>query len=107
MRRKPVVYINRVGAIALLALSLAAFTKISWTQGTQSNRIRGLIDERSISVVRGHLHPLARPQFDQGRLDPGVPLHRITMALNRTEAQQASLNALLRQQQDPSSPNYH
>ena len=79
----------------LLTLSLAAFAPASLTQ------------IQMLSPVPGHLHPLAQRQFDQGRLDPLLQLHRITMLFKRTEAQEASLNALLQEQQDPFSPDYH
>ncbi len=94
-------------AIAVASLSFAALSGVSQTQGTLSNRIRGPMDERSTSVVRGNLHPRALAEFDQGRLDEVTPVHRITMVFKRTEGQQAGLNALLQEQQDPSSPNYH
>jgi subtilase family serine protease len=96
-----------VGAIAILTLSFAALSGVSLPQARLSDRIRGQMDERSMSVVPGHLHPRARPEFDQGRLDSLTPLHRMTVVFKRTETQQANLNALLQEQQDPSSPNYH
>src|SRR5438105_13254804 len=94
-----------VAAIVVLTLSLAMLARISLTQERSSDRIGGAIDERSLSVIQGHLHPLAQSQFDQGRLDPLLTLNRITMTFKRTAAQQAGLDSLLKEQQDPSSPN--
>ncbi|MBV9745886.1 MAG: S8/S53 family peptidase, partial [Acidobacteriia bacterium] len=73
----------------------------------QQIRIVGKIDNNQRITLRGHLHPRALPQFDQGRLDPGMRLSRVTVALKPSAAQQADLDQLLAQQQDPSSPNYH
>jgi len=58
-------------------------------------------------TLRGNVHPLARPEFDLGLLDPNTHLGRMLLVLNSTPAQQADLDALLAAQQDPQSPLYH
>ena len=58
-------------------------------------------------TVRGHIHPLAQRRFDRGRVNDLFQLNYVTMMLKPTSEQQAALNLLLEQQQDPSSPNYH
>ena len=70
------------------------------------DRIQAPVDDRVRSVVPGHV-PELRSALDQGTVDGSMPLPRITLFFNRTPAQQAELEALLQQQQDPSSPNYH
>src|SRR5690348_7828471 len=70
-------------------------------------RITDRIDESSLTVLRGNTHPLARPQFDQGKVDPSLKLERITMMFQPAAAQQADLGALLAAQQNPTSPNFH
>src|SRR5215510_12806159 len=92
---------------AIIVLMLTASARLSFTQTRLNDRITTRIEERSISVVPGHLHPLAQSQLDQGRLDPLLSLSRITIMFKRTDEQQAALEALLREQQDPSSANYH
>src|SRR6516162_1475847 len=57
--------------------------------------------------VRGHVHPLAQRRFDRGRVNELFQLNYVTMMFKPTADQQAALNALLEQQLDPSSPNYH
>ena len=106
MPRKSVFFMKIVSGIAVVLL-LPAVARVSLPQGTVINRIRGPIREASLSVVRGNLHPLARPELDEGRLNSLTPLHRVTMRFKRTEVQEADLSALLQEQQDPSSPNYH
>jgi subtilase family serine protease len=107
MRPKRVAFVNFIGAVTVFTVLVASVVGVSLTQGIQTSRIRQRIDGRSLSVVRGHLHPLASPNLDQGAVDPAMPMSRVTMVFKRTEAQQVALNALLRQQQDPSSANYH
>ncbi len=50
---------------------------------------------------------MAQPRFDQGPVEPAFRLSYITLMLKKTDAQQAALEQLLQQQQDPASPNYH
>src|SRR5262249_6900675 len=107
MQHKSLAFLKPALSFVIVSLSVIVFTRVSLTQGTLSNRIRNRIDERSLSVVRGNLHPLARPELDRGRLISRAPIHRVTMVFKRTDAQQANLDAFLEEQQDPSSPNYH
>jgi subtilase family serine protease len=95
-----------LAAIIVLASTVLIPARASLTQTRLKDRITHSIDDRSRFVVQGHLHPLAQPQMDQGRLDPQLRLHRITMMFNRTDAQQSGLESLLQEQQNPSSPNY-
>jgi len=107
MQTKRAIFIKSAAAIATLAVLMLASPRVSITQTSLNERITGAIDERSRSIIQGHLHPLARPQLDQGRLSPVRTLHRITMMFKRTAAQQRNLAALLVEQQNPASPNYH
>jgi len=83
-----------------------ALTQVSATQERFGGRITAAVDERSRSVVEGHLHPLAKVGSDHGRVDPLVTLPRITMMFKRTKGQQADLDVFLQEQQDPASRNY-
>jgi hypothetical protein len=65
------------------------------------------VDGGAPTVLRGNMHPLARPQYDQGKVAPTLKLERITMMFQRTAAQQADLDALLSAQQNPTSPSFH
>jgi uncharacterized protein (TIGR03437 family) len=73
----------------------------------QPDRITAPIDARRTVVLKGNVHPLAQARFDQGPVEPAFRLSYITLTLKKTAAQQAALEQLLQQQQDPSSPNYH
>ena len=53
------------------------------------------------------MHPKAAPENDQGRVDSSLTLTYVTVVLKPSPAQQADLEQLLAEQQDPSSPNYH
>jgi subtilase family serine protease len=64
------------------------------------------VDESRMITLRGNVHPLARPELDQGLANPATPLDRMLLVLNSSPAQQSDLVALLAAQQDPQSPLY-
>jgi subtilase family serine protease len=65
------------------------------------------IDNSKLTRMQGSLHPMARTQQDLGSVDGSMKLERMKLVFQPTAAQQASLETLLAQQQDPNSPNYH
>jgi len=82
----------------------------SGARGQQINmppRIAQAIDDGNRIVLGGNTHPLARPEFDEGEAPSSLPLERMLLVLRRSPEQQADLEALLAQQQQISSPDYH
>ena len=73
----------------------------------QPDRISTPIDARRTVLLKGNIHPMAQPRFDQGPVEPDYRVGYITLMLKKTDAQQAALEQLLEEQQDPASPNYH
>ena len=65
------------------------------------------IDESRMVTLQGNVHPLARPEFDRGVVNPATRLDRMLLVLNSSPAQSADLGALLAAQQNPHSPLYH
>jgi uncharacterized protein (TIGR03437 family) len=55
----------------------------------------------------GTVHPNALPVNDIGPADPAQRIGYVSVMLKRTAAQQAALDALLQEQQNPASPNFH
>ena len=70
-------------------------------------RIRAEISDSQMSVLRGSQHPLAQGQIDAGRMSADAKLNGMSIVFNRSEAQQADLEALIAAQQDSASPLYH
>ncbi len=58
-------------------------------------------------ALNGHIHPKALPENDQGPVESSLTIPSVTLVLKQSAAQQAELDKLLAEQQDPSSPNYH
>ncbi len=73
----------------------------------QRARVTEAIDNARRVRLSGHMHPLARAEFDRGPVDPSMPLESLNLTLKPSASQQEGLNQLLAAQQDPSSPDYH
>src|ERR1700730_17669571 len=69
--------------------------------------IRQALDETKLTVLRGNVHPLARPEFDRGPAPQSLVMDRMLLVLKRSPEREAALQKLLAEQQDRSSPNYH
>ena len=67
------------------------------------DRITAPIDSGSTVVLKGHVHPGAQPQFDQGLAAPETEIRLVTVLLKPA----AGLESFLAEQQSPGSPNYH
>jgi hypothetical protein len=103
MRRKAIL---SVGWFAVLGLvfSLAPF---SFAQSPVKARITGAIDDSSRVTLRGNVRPVFRAENDLGPVQGSFNLENMSLTFKLTEGQQADLAALLAQQQDPTSPNFH
>jgi subtilase family serine protease len=95
-----------IALVVFIGLSIEAPLRLTSAQVNASDRVTRAIEERSTSVLRGHLHRLATASADQGRVGPGFRLDRVTMMFKPTGAQQAALAAFLDQLHNPSSPEY-
>lgn len=88
------------------ALMVASFlSSASYAAGP--DRITREIDSSRPVPVKGNVHGLARPSVDLGRADASKMIHGVTLVFHPSAKQQQGLDALLAQQQDRSSPNYH
>ena len=73
----------------------------------QRNRIEGPIRSRERVALSGHTRPQLRAENDEGPVAPSLQLTDMILVLRPSAAQQTELDRLLREQQDPSSANYH
>jgi subtilase family serine protease len=83
---------------AFLVLAIAAPAQVR-------DRILQNIGDTEPAVVSAP-HPLARAEFDQGRVEGSMPIHHASMMFSLAPQQQSALNKLLAEQQDPHSSNY-
>ena len=74
---------------------------------TPAPRIASEVNVSQMSLLKGSQHPLAQAQYDAGRMPANTRLKGMSIAFNRSAAQQADLEALIAAQQNPASPLYH
>jgi subtilase family serine protease len=99
------VFMSKSRAILCLLSSLVVCASLSFA--ATADRISGGITGGPAVTLRGNIHHLAMPQFDQGSVDPAMQLGTITLVTVPTPAQQQALKQLLAQQQNRKSPLYH
>ena len=93
-----------IAALLLLVLCVRGTT----AQTTNvSARLTQAVDEGRLVPLRGNVYALARLEFDRGNASDSQQLRRMLLVLQRSAEQEASLRALLDEQQDKSSPNFH
>jgi len=86
-----------------LLLASAAFAD---APASPRNRIAEALNPADNIVLRGSVQPLAQARYEIGRIEGDTVLHGVSLYFGPSQAQQADLEELLRQQQDPLSPNY-
>jgi len=97
----------KTGRVAVLAALFLLSTLPSFSQSALVSRIPSVIDNSSRAVIQGSRPPRAQVGTDAGKLPPATQLDGITLAFNRSPAQEADLQALIAAQQNPASPLYH
>ena len=102
---KPLVLTTRT--IALLTLTVSLPAGLLPQTGPVHRRVTEAVDMQRLITLYGHVHPLARPEFDQGIAPDDLPMERMLMVLQRAPEQEAALRQLLDDQQAKSSPRYH
>jgi hypothetical protein len=84
-------------------VAAGAIASAAWGQ---SPRIRSEVNSSEMTALRPSFQPTT-PGVDAGRMPGGARLNGVSIAFNRTPAQQADLDALIAAQQDPTSLLYH
>src|ERR1700674_5078433 len=96
---------------AFPGLRVLAQTKPDSASATQAvavpARITQAIDETQLTTLKGNVHPLARPEFDQGIVSDATPMKRMMLLLQRSVEQETALRQLMDEQLSKDSPNFH
>jgi hypothetical protein len=90
-----------------LLLAFSALPQGTQAQSALQDRIAQPIESANTVPLAGTVHPLAKAEYDTGAVDNAKVLQGMTINFKRSATQEASLQALLAAQQDPSSPSYH
>ncbi|MDP9039112.1 MAG: protease pro-enzyme activation domain-containing protein [Acidobacteriota bacterium] len=96
-------------SLVILALALAVPGVSPSASAAVQNRISGAIASSSEDrqPIPHSVHPRAALATDLGAAAPATQLKGMTLRFSMTDAQQAALDTLLADQQNPSSPRFH
>ncbi len=98
---------NFLPSLALLLAAFSASATLCAQSAEPAQRLTAEISDSSRSTLPGSLHPLAQAGYSTGRLAGVTQIHGMTIFFQRTAAQQAELETLLADQQNPASPHFH
>ena len=98
---------NRVSRCSTCVFFLLVCSGFCLAQSSVAKRINAPVNDSDLASLSGGVHPHTARALDKGSVSPSTPLQRMAIFFKPSAAQQADLDQLLREQQDPSSPNYH
>jgi subtilase family serine protease len=70
-------------------------------------RIVEKVDDNQLVTLRGNTHPAANALSDQGRVSSRLRMSDLVLVLKRSPERQAAFDALVADQYDSTSPNFH
>lgn len=94
-----------IGA-ALLLVGASRHGQAMPTGAGPQSRISQAINDQGFVPLKGNTPVFAQPKNDLGAASPKLPLKHMQLLLKRSAAQEAELKALLKEQQQPGSPNF-
>lgn len=91
--------------IVTVALSCSLATNVVFAADAASSvctpmtvqRVNGVVDENVLKPLPGNVHPMARAEFDEGKVSDSLPLEHIIMLLQRTPEQEGALRTRIDQ----------
>ena len=99
--------------LLLLAVSLAGSAELfcqttSYIGGVKTRSlISGPVDDTKLLVLGGNTNPHATAKNDRGAVEGSFPLDHMQLVLQRPTEVEQELEALMAEQQDKGSPQYH
>jgi uncharacterized protein (TIGR03437 family) len=92
--------------VPVLIAFTASLNFIASLSAAPADRITTPVDPGRVQALRGNVHVLAEPRYDAGAVDPTTPLNDVVIMMQPSAAQQADLDQLLQDQQNPSSARF-
>ena len=80
---------------------------LAQAQGQAGSRITRPINDRIRVTLTGNVHPLARPQFDQGAVPDSFSTERMFLLLQRSPEREAALRQFLQDAHRQGTKSYH
>ena len=94
-------------SFCLLALLAALASRPALAQSLPAPRITQPIDSSQRVTLKGNVHPLARPIYDQGAVSDSFPAERMLLLLQRSQEQETALQQFLQDAHTLGSASYH
>jgi subtilase family serine protease len=91
----------------MLCATILAQDPAQQAVATSRHLITQTVDESQLTTLSGNTNPLARPEFDLGTAAASLPIKRMLLVLKRSPEQESTLEKLLDDQQNKTSPSYH
>ena len=96
-----------IAVLAFLCSSLVGSLRVHSQTLPTLARISQFIDDSSLVTLENSTNMQIFTADDEGRVSPDLAMERILLILKSSPEQEAALEQLLAEQQDPSSRNYH
>jgi len=94
-------------ALASVFILVATLSASAQRSSRVPARVNQAVDPEKLVTLQGNVHPLARPQYDQGLAPDSLALPRMLLVLQRSADQETALRQVLVNQQVKSSPGFH
>ena len=100
-------YCGWVRALILFFLLVRLFNGLSLAQAIADSRIIYPVDDQTRVTLKGNVHPLAAPRYDQGAVSDSFPVERLFLILQRSAEREAALRRFIQDAHRLGSPSYH
>jgi subtilase family serine protease len=98
---------SRTACHPFAKLVLLALAGIVLPASARAERLPQTIDDGKLWRMSGNVHPQARTELDRGAVNGSMGMEGMMLVFRPTVEQQRSLETVLEEQLDASSPNYH
>ncbi len=101
-----------VSLLVTVVLLSSISTTIAFAAGNSSakctpmsaSRVTAVVDDSVRSALPGNVHPMARKEFDQGKVDDSMPLEHLIVLLQRSPEAETALQTRIDQMHNQQSP---
>lgn len=94
-------------ALRFLLLLIGWIGSVALAQSQPGPLITKTIDDGVRITLRGNVHPLAQPRYDQGAVSDSFPVQRVRLLLQRTPERETALRQFIEDAHRPGNASYH
>jgi len=94
-------------AVAFIAIVVSLSCAVSRGQSSAPALVRGTVDDAARVTLTGNVHPLARPEFDLGRVEDSFAADRLYVILKRSPQQENALTQFMQDAHTPGTAEFH